>query len=104
MVLAPRADVANAMRNGYGLGAQTMERLVTASGGRRELAESTSRAEKGENIEELAEDASVIRLVNEIILEAYRKRATDIHIEPYRTDVAVRYRIDGVLYDAKVSD
>ncbi len=103
MVLAPRADVANAMRNVYGLGAQTMERLVTASGGRRELAESTSRAEKVENIEELAEDASVIRLVNEIILEAYRKRATDIHIEPYRADVAVRYRIDGVLYDAKVS-
>ncbi|UCC94433.1 MAG: Flp pilus assembly complex ATPase component TadA, partial [Candidatus Omnitrophota bacterium] len=37
------------------------------------------------------------------ILEAYRKRATDIHLEPHRGDVAIRYRIDGILYDITVS-
>ncbi|GAG34649.1 unnamed protein product, partial [marine sediment metagenome] len=58
--------------------------------------------EKVEDIEKLAGDASVIKLVNQIILEAYRKRATDIHIEPYRGMIKLRYRIDGVLYNAPV--
>ena len=57
---------------------------------------------KIEEIEALAEDASVIRLVNEIISEAYRKRATDIHIEPYRNKVRIRYRVDGTLLDANL--
>jgi len=51
-----------------------------------------------EDIEKLAGDASVIRLVNQIILDAYKRRSTDIHIEPYREEVSLRYRIDGVLY------
>lgn len=44
----------------------------------------------------------MIKLVNQIILEAYQKRATDIHIEPYRERMGLRYRIDGILYDANV--
>ena len=55
-----------------------------------------------EDIEKQATDASVIKLVNQIILEAWRKRATDIHIEPYRQGLSLRYRIDGLLYDANV--
>lgn len=49
-------------------------------------------------------DASVINLVNEIILEASQNRATDIHLEPYRGHFRLRYRIDGVLHDAKLSE
>ncbi|MGQ0627898.1 MAG: GspE/PulE family protein, partial [Phycisphaerales bacterium] len=44
-----------------------------------------------------AQDASVIKLVNDLLLEAVAQRATDIHIEPYERELAVRYRIDGVL-------
>lgn len=44
-----------------------------------------------------AEDASIIQLVNEIISEAIRQHATDIHIEPFRDKVRLRYRIDGML-------
>ena len=58
--------------------------------------------EKVEDIEKLAGDASIIKLVNQIIIEAYRKRATDIHIEPYRQGVSVRYRVDGILYESSV--
>jgi type II secretory ATPase GspE/PulE/Tfp pilus assembly ATPase PilB-like protein len=43
--------------------------------------------------------APVVRLVNGILIEALRDRATDIHLEPYEDGVAVRYRIDGVLQD-----
>jgi general secretion pathway protein E len=47
---------------------------------------------------EAAEAAPVTRLVNLILLEAVRQRASDIHFEPFEERLAVRYRIDGVLY------
>jgi general secretion pathway protein E/type IV pilus assembly protein PilB len=50
----------------------------------------------------MAQEASVIKLVNEIILEAINERASDIHIEPYEHDLDIRYRIDGVLQIANV--
>ena len=48
---------------------------------------------------DLANEAPVIKLVNVIISQAVRERASDIHIEPYERDLKVRYRIDGVLYE-----
>jgi len=57
-----------------------------------------------EDIEKLAGDASVIMLVNQIIFEAFKKRATDIHIEPFRGKLRIRYRVDGVLQDQKVPE
>jgi type II secretory ATPase GspE/PulE/Tfp pilus assembly ATPase PilB-like protein len=56
-----------------------------------------------EDIETRGEDASVIKLVDQILQEAIQQRATDIHIEPGRDELAVRYRVDGVLYDTRVS-
>jgi len=47
----------------------------------------------------LVDEAPVVRLVNSIILQAIRQRASDIHIEPQETRVRVRYRIDGALYN-----
>ncbi len=44
-------------------------------------------------------EAPIIRLVNRLMVQAYRDRASDIHVEPYQTDVKVRYRIDGILHD-----
>ncbi|HPJ27125.1 MAG TPA: GspE/PulE family protein [Synergistaceae bacterium] len=44
-------------------------------------------------------DAPVIRLMNSLLLEAIRERATDIHVEPYEDEVVVRFRVDGVLHD-----
>lgn len=44
-------------------------------------------------------DAPVIKLVNGVLLEAVRDRATDIHLEPFEDKLLVRYRIDGVLHD-----
>ena len=46
---------------------------------------------------EVTDDAPVIRLVNALLADAVRKRASDIHVEPYKTDFEVRYRIDGDL-------
>ncbi|HPX18638.1 MAG TPA: type II secretion system ATPase GspE [Deltaproteobacteria bacterium] len=44
-------------------------------------------------------EAPIIRMVNRMMVQAFRERASDIHVEPYQTDVKVRYRIDGILHD-----
>jgi len=46
-----------------------------------------------------ADDAPVIKMVSQMLLEAFRARASDIHIEPLERDLRLRYRIDGVLHD-----
>lgn len=52
-----------------------------------------------ENLEDLAQEAPIIRLVNLVINEALRERASDIHLEPFENSVKLRYRIDGILYE-----
>jgi len=52
------------------------------------------------SMERATEDAPVVRMVNAILQDAIRKKASDIHIEPYEKMFRVRYRIDGVLYEA----
>ena len=51
------------------------------------------------DLERSAGDAPVIKLVNLILLDAIRKGASDIHVEPFEKQLRVRYRIDGMLYD-----
>ena len=51
------------------------------------------------DLERSAGDAPVIKLVNLILLDAIRKGASDIHVEPFEKQVRVRYRIDGMLYE-----
>ncbi|MDP3731808.1 MAG: ATPase, T2SS/T4P/T4SS family [Candidatus Omnitrophota bacterium] len=101
VVLSCQEDIQEALKKYYGLAAETLDKIYSAAsqdkGAGLELPH-----EMVEDIEKLAGDASVIKLVNQIILEGWRKRATDIHIEPYRQGVALRYRIDGILYDAHV--
>ena len=51
------------------------------------------------DLEKSAGDAPVVKLVNLILLDAIRKNASDIHVEPYERQLRIRYRIDGVLYE-----
>src|SRR2546427_80512 len=51
------------------------------------------------DLEKSAADAPVVKLVNLILLDAIKKGASDIHVEPYEKDFRVRYRVDGVLYE-----
>ncbi|HEX7481440.1 MAG TPA: ATPase, T2SS/T4P/T4SS family [Polyangiales bacterium] len=66
-------------------------------------------SDAGDDVEELqdlidmTDEAPVIRWVNNLFYEAVRDRASDIHIEPGETEVAVRYRIDGTLYRVKTA-
>lgn len=96
-VLVSEKEILLAMRRYYGIGADTIDEILDqeALQTKREVV----REEDIEDVEKNAQDASVIKLVNQILTEAVVSRATDIHIEPYRDKVRVRYRIDGILYD-----
>ena len=52
-----------------------------------------------EHLRDLASEAPVIRMVNQILSRAVEQRASDIHVEPFEDELRVRYRIDGVLID-----
>ncbi|MBM3251336.1 MAG: type II secretion system protein GspE [Candidatus Omnitrophica bacterium] len=96
-VLAGEKDILEAIRKYYGVGAETIEKIIDEKGLKQQKVLSVT-----EDIEKLTTDATIGKFVNQILLEAYRDRATDIHIEPYEKELRVRYRIDGVLYDAKL--
>lgn len=94
-VLAKESDIFESIRRHYGIGADTMEE---AGGPDEDL---LLRA-KSQDIESITEDASIIRFVNQILAQAVKDRATDIHIEPYEDELKVRYRVDGVLFDMPI--
>ena len=98
-MLACEADILDAIRVHYGVGSETVERILAdlpEQGGGRQVEES-------HDLEHKADDASVIKLVNQLMHQAITDRATDIHFEVYRDDVILRRRIDGILYDTTVS-
>ena len=96
-VLASEKDIMEAIRKYYGIGAETIEQMV---GTARQTSQRVEAAT--EDIEEIGSEASIGKFINQILFEAYKDRATDIHIEPFEDELRIRYRIDGVLYDAKV--
>jgi type II secretion system protein E len=98
-VLSGEKDILEAINRYYGVGAETIERMIGEEGAAKEplVVESGP-----QDLEDLSQDASIIKFVNQILLEAYRDRATDIHIEPFQDTLRVRYRIDGLLYEAKI--
>jgi type II secretory ATPase GspE/PulE/Tfp pilus assembly ATPase PilB-like protein len=102
-VLSSQEDILKMLKTHYGVGAETIGQILSQSSGETQPTGGEAVIEKVEDIDKQAQEASVIKLVNQILLEAYKRRATDIHIEPYRNKVRLRYRVDGVLYDANVS-
>ncbi len=98
-VLATEDAILQAQKKSYGLAAATVDRMAKQASGT-----AAEPAEAVEDIDRESDEASVIQLVNQILLDAFHNRATDIHIEPYRNKVRVRYRIDGVLMDANIPE
>ena len=95
-MLAPKDDIEKLIKAHYGLGGDTLDEMV----GEDEI--EITAGETDQDLLEMAQEASVIKLVNEIILEAINERASDIHIEPYEHLLSIRYRIDGILQEASL--
>ena len=98
-VLSTRKFIVNALRQHYGVGAETFEELLEGRDGENlEL----DAAEEVNVLDSDDSEASVMKFVNQILREALVERATDIHVEPLGTDLRIRYRIDGVLHEVPV--
>jgi type II secretion system protein E len=89
--LAPKAEIEKALKNYYGVGAETLNEMDEE-----EPMELLVGEEK--EITEGDQEASVIKFVNQVIWEAYKDRSTDIHFEPAEDELRIRYRIDGILH------
>lgn len=97
-VLAGERDILEAIREHYGVGAETIERMMSDV----QLMEPSTAAV--ETIDASSSEASISQFLNQILFQAHRDKATDIHIEPFGGELRIRYRIDGMLYDAKVPE
>ncbi len=95
-VLAQREQIARHIKTHLGVGSETIDNLMS-----QQEEEDIQLLDEGdidaEGSEE-AQEASVIRLVNEILIEAIDSRASDVHIESQAAGIRVRYRIDGILH------
>ena len=95
LVLAPRREIEKCARKFYGVGADTLD-AIEKEGGILDL-DADSGFSKND-LSELGQEASIVRFVNQIIAEADRQGATDIHFEPMEDELRIRYRIDGLLH------
>ncbi|MHB8898364.1 MAG: GspE/PulE family protein [Thermoguttaceae bacterium] len=100
-VLASGQEIAKLIKTHFGVGSETVEGLIAqADDSRIELLEEIE--SDGSELSEMAQEPSVVRLVNEILLEALESRASDVHVESEAESLRVRYRIDGVLHPQPV--
>jgi len=101
LVLADEDELRQFIRAHYGVGGDTLDAMSAGLDGKRVEVGEDGQAASEEEIEQ-AQEATVIKLVNDLLIEGISERATDIHIEPYEKELVVRYRIDGVLQRANV--
>ncbi len=96
-VLARREDLVRLIKEQLGVGGDTINELVAQRGEDLDADYLAEAARADSELAEMAQAASVIRLVNELLLEALAQQASDVHIEPGEKGLVVRYRIDGLL-------
>ena len=102
-VVAEKAEIARLVKKHLGVGSETVEGLLAAAEEESDGVELLEQIETdGSELSEMAQEASVVRLVNEILLEAIETRASDIHIESQSDGLVIRYRIDGILHPQPV--
>ena len=97
-VLAPGNAIQREMKRLLGIGADTLDSLEESA----LLQVVDENIDEETDLDSAAEDASIIKFVNQILWEAINLNATDIHLEPFEDELRVRYRIDGVLQEMPV--
>lgn len=97
-VLASSEAIQREMKKRLGVGADTLGTL----GEEASFQVVSEASEENTDLDTAAEDASIIRFVNQVLRDAIELRASDIHLEPFEDEMRIRYRIDGVLQDVPV--
>src|SRR5947207_704598 len=96
-VLAPAEAIEREMKKRLGVGADTIDTLDEEA-----PFQVVDENKEDTNLDSVAEDASIIRFVNQVLKDAIELRASDIHLEPFEDELRIRYRIDGVLQEVPV--
>jgi len=97
-VLAKRDSILSLITDAYEMDPSTIDSVLSdldpgnLEGITKEVSES-------EDLADMANKAPIVKLINTVLFQALKQRASDVHIQPYEKHVQVRYRIDGVLYD-----
>lgn len=99
--VAPRKRLLLALRDFYGIGADTFDEILK---GREVDASDADLRDEANIIDADDEEATVVKFVNQIIREALDQHATDIHVEPMEDKLRLRYRIDGRLKELPVPE
>jgi general secretion pathway protein E len=101
-VLCPDREVLNAINIFYDREADSAEQVIQGLD-TEDLGVLTGEIEETQDLLDLATEAPIIKLVNTLLFQAVRERASDIHLEPFERELKVRYRIDGILYNILTS-
>ncbi|MDX2177293.1 MAG: GspE/PulE family protein [Candidatus Sumerlaeia bacterium] len=100
IVVCPEDEIVDAIDRHYGVGDESLETVIDNLGDE-DAGKNEGAIIKGNeveiNVEALANDPPVIKLVNLLMLQAIQDNASDLHIEPFANSVRIRYRVDGVL-------
>lgn len=97
-VLATSEAIQREMKKHLGVGADTIDTLDEEA----PLQVVDDEADEDTDLDNAAEDASIIRFVNQVLRDAIQLRTSDIHLEPFENELRIRYRIDGVLQEIPV--
>ncbi len=101
-VVSEKEEIAKLVKKHLGVGSETVEGLIAARGGDDDVELLEDIETDGSEMSEMAQEASVVRLVNEILVEAVDSRASDVHVESQQSGLVIRYRIDGILHTQPV--
>ena len=100
-VIAPRAEITALINRAYQKSSADVDELLEGLD-EDDLIGIAAEIDETEDVLDIANKAPIIKLMNTIMFEALKIRASDIHLQPFPDRLQVRYRIDGILYDSKI--
>ena len=100
-ILSPRSEITALINKAYQRSSTDVDELLEGIN-EDEMMNLTKVIDETEDVLDIANKPPIIKLMNTVLFEALKIRASDIHLQPYVDRLQVRYRIDGILYDSKV--
>jgi general secretion pathway protein E/type IV pilus assembly protein PilB len=101
-VLAPAREITRLIKQHFGVGGDTVAALAQEAKADDDIEFLEALEADDSEMAKAAQEASVVRLVNQILIEAANERASDIHVENEEKGIRIRYRVDGLLQEQKL--
>ena len=98
-VLAPKLEITTLIARAYRHKADGVDEALSSVAEDGDIGTLAAEIDETEDVLDVSNKAPIIKLVNTILFQALKMRASDVHFQPYPDRLQVRYRIDGILYD-----